>query len=204
MKNALTQEQQNRFASINHRLGLTGDAHLKQDAVIKEVQAKKQNLVFSSDPLESDVPPIHVSVGSVAEFKSMVGVPNEEDDSHIDYPAPMEEHHARLLASATSKADLLTKMDESFAFNMRKAANAYIMGDARKVMEYEDLINAVMFPGRIAVFTGNDLDIPAGETYVIQGTDPVVWNFECIEEGAGSEILITTMAKINTQYFTQK
>lgn len=204
MKNALTQEQQNRFTSINHRLKLSGDEHLKQDAVIKSVQAKKKNLVFSSDPLESDVPPIHVSVGSVAEFKLMVGVANEEDDSHIDYPGPMEQHHTKLLTDATSKADLLTKMDEKFALNMRKAANAYIMGDARKVMEYEGVINAIMFPGRIAVFTGGDMDIPAGETYTIQGTDPVIWNFESIEEGEGSEIKITTMAKIHTQYFTQK
>jgi hypothetical protein len=201
---SLTQEQKNKFARVIERLGLAADAHVKQYEALKEAQSKKKNLVFSSDPIGSDVPPLYVSVGSVAEFKSKIGVEDGEDDSHIEYPPRMEALHADLLKTATSKGDLLSKMDETMANNMRKAAHAYVMGDSRKVMEYEPLINKIMFPGKIAVFAGGELDIPAGQTYTIQGDDPVVWNYEIIKEGQGSEIKITTMATVTSQYFIQQ
>ncbi|MFB6456384.1 hypothetical protein ACE38W_14020 [Chitinophaga sp. Hz27] len=201
--NTLTQEQKDKHAAVNSRLGLASDAHLTLSKQIKSVQQSKQNLVFSSDPLESDFPPIHVSVGSIAEFKKLVGVADGEDDSHIDYPGPMSEGQRSVMSTVRSKAELLTKMDEQLYDRMRKAAHAFVMGDSRKVQEYVPLINSLMFPGRIAVFTGEDLDIPAGATVTIKGEDPVVFNFQEITEGKDAEILITTMTSLYTQYFTQ-
>jgi len=201
--NTLTQAQKDNHASVNQRLGLAPDVHLTLNKQIKSIQQQKKNLVFSSDPLESDVPPIHVSVGSIAEFKKMVGVPDDQDDSHVNYPSPLEDQHRQLMASVGSKAELLGRMDEDLHDKMRQAAYAYVMGDSRKVQEYEPLINSLMFPGRIAVFTGQDLNIPADETYTIKGEDPVVMNFEEITEGQNAEIMITTNCSLHTQYFTQ-
>ncbi len=202
--NTLTQTQKDNHALVNQRLGLAADAHLTLSKTIKSIQQQKKNLVFSSDPLESDVPPVHVSVGSIAEFKKMVGTPDGSDDSHINYPGAMADHHRELMSTVSSKQDLLGKMDEHLHDKMQKAAYAYVMGDSRKVQEYEPLINSLMFPGRIAVFTGEDLDIPAGEVYTIKGEDPVVFNFEEITEGKDAEIMITTNCSLHTQYFTQK
>ncbi len=202
--NTLTQAQKDNHASVNKRLGLAPDAHLTLSAQIKSIQKQKKNLVFSSDPLESDIPPIHVSVGSIAEFKRMVGVSDDTDDSHINYPGPMADHHRQLMSAVGSKAELLGRMDEQLHDKMQKAAYAYVMGDSRKVQEYESLINSLMFPGRIAVFTGEDLDIPAGETYTVKGEDPVVMNFEEITEGQNAELMITTNCSLHTQYFTQE
>ncbi|RAJ80352.1 hypothetical protein CLV59_105461 [Chitinophaga dinghuensis] len=202
--NTLTQAQKDNHASVNQRLGLAPDAHLTLSNQIKSIQQQKKNLVFSSDPLESDVPPIHVSVGSIAEFKKMVGVPDGNDDGHVTYPDPLADHHRQLMSAVGSKAELLSRMDDQLFDKMQKAAYAYVMGDSRKVQEYEPLINSLMFPGRIAVFTGEDLDIPSGETYTIKGEDPVVMNFEEITEGQNAEIMITTNCSLHTQYFTQK
>ncbi|NIG56666.1 hypothetical protein [Chitinophaga sp. Cy-1792] len=199
--NTLTQAQKENYALVNSRLGLAPDAHLQLSSKIKAIQQEKKDLVFSSDPLESDVPPIHVSVGSIAEFKKMVGRPDGNDDYDIEYPGPLSVNHRDLLASVHSKAELLQKMDEQLYDKMRQAAHAYVMGDSRRVAEYEPLINSLMFPGRIAVFTGEDLDIPAGETYTIKGEDPVVFNFEEINEGRGATLVITTMTSLHTQYF---
>ncbi|MBV8256145.1 MAG: hypothetical protein JO154_26355 [Chitinophaga sp.] len=202
--NTLTQAQKDNHALVNQRLGLAPDAHLTLSAQIKNIQQQKKDLVFSSDPLESDVPPVHVNVGSIAEFKKMVGVPDGEDDSHVVYPEPMADHHRQLMGSVGSKGELLGRMDDQLHEKMRQAAYAYVMGDSRKVEEYVPLINSLMFPGRIAVFTGQDANIPDGATWTIKGEDPVVLNFEEITEGQGAEIKITTNCSLHTQYFTQK
>lgn len=201
--NKLTKAQQDNHASVNQRLGLPADAHLTLSKQIKSIQKQKKNLVFSSDPLESDVPPVHVSVGSIAEFKKMVGVPDDQDDSHVNYPSSLSDYHRQLITSVGSKAELLSRMDEDLHDKMRQAAYAYVMGNSSKVQEYEPLINSLMFPGRIAIFTGEDLDIPAGETYTVKGEDPVVMNFEEITEGKDAEIMITTNCSLHTQYFNQ-
>jgi hypothetical protein len=200
----LTEEQKDRMIKINQRLGLPADAHETHHEKIVAAQSKKTELVFSADPLESDVPPIHVMVGSIAEFKKLVGTEDDKDDSHIQYPEEYPEEHQRLVDTATSKGDLLAKMDERFSQNLKKAAYAYVMGNSKKVAKYESAMNAIMFPGRIAVFTGHELQVPDGQRYRIQGDEPVLWNFGVIKVGKDSEIKISTMVMINSQIFIQE
>jgi hypothetical protein len=108
-----------------------------------------------------------------------------------------------LLKKVKSKAELLAMMDKSFSENIQKASSAFVLGDSRKVKEYEDLINAIMFPGEVAVFGGDNLIVPDGQTHTITGPDPVKLTYGEISVGVGSQILVETDANITSQNFIQ-
>lgn len=206
---SLTPAQQGRFLKINERLGITADAIARQKELLqaaqsgqRNAQSGKQELVFSSDPIESHVPPIYVSVGSIADAKRLVGVDDDSDDAHVAYPQAFPQQYADVFRTAKSKGEVFGKVYPEFFVQLEKAAHAYVMGNSRKVQEYEDAINAVLFPGRIAVFTGDDLIIPQDGIFRIKGPDPIYLNYQSIITGSDAEIWITTKAILNTQNFT--
>ncbi|MVT10242.1 hypothetical protein [Chitinophaga tropicalis] len=205
---SLTPAQQGRFLKINERLGITAEVAARQMEHLqaaqsgqRSTQSGKQELVFSSDPVESHVPPIYLSVGSIADVKRLVGVEDNNDDAHVAYPQAFPQQYADVFRTAKSKGEVFGKVHPEFFAHLEKAAHAFVMGNSRKVQEYEEAINAVLFPGRIAVFTGEDLIIPANGVLRITGPDPVYLNYQSITTGADAEIWITTKATLNTQYF---
>ena len=69
---------------------------------------------------------------------------------------------------------------------------------------YVPLINALKFPGRAAVFTGETLTVPDGAVHVIDGDDPVVLNYGRIVVGKNATIRFQTAAYLQCQIFTQE
>lgn len=199
----LTTEQLKNFDNVNKRLGLT-DQQVKAsfESLVKAQKKKTTHLTFSSDPLQSDVEPIFINVGSIQQLKDMVGVPNGSNDKDIPYPPPLTAHEKEIFKNAKSLVDLRSHMSDAFMHKVLKAAEAYIMGDSAKVEEYVDLINDVRFPGRLAVFTGDNLNIPDNTTYTVSGADPVVWNYQTITVGSGSQILVETQLTSTSQTLT--
>ncbi len=199
----LTKEQLQNFDDVNKRLGLTAQqVKASFESLQKAQKHKKTQLIFSSDPLESDVEPILISVGSIQQLKAMVGVPDGSNDMDIPYPPPLTAQEKEIFKNAKSLADLRSHMSDAFMHKILKAAEAYIMGNSTKVQEYVDLINDIRFPGSLAVFTGDNLNIPDNTTYKVSGNDPVVWNYQSITVGAGSQIIVETQLTSTSQTLT--
>ncbi len=199
----LTKEQLKNFDDVNKRLGLTEQQVKASAESLSKAQKKKStHLTFSSDPLQSDVEPIFINVGSIQQLKEMVGVADGNGDKDIPYPPPLTAHEKEIFKNAKSLADLRSHMSEAFAHKILKAAEAYIMGNSEKVKEYVDLINDIRFPGRLAVFAGDTLNIPANSTYTVSGADPVVWNYQSITVGSGGQIVVETQLTSTSQTLT--
>ncbi len=202
----LTDQQRANFASFNQRLGLAPD-ELIHDTTEQHAQLKAVNdgpVIISSNPGESHIPVKIVPVGSIAELNKMVGLPDNGDDSDVHYPDPLPEHQTSLLQTANSRAELFAGLDDSTFETVKKAATAFLMGNSARLADHEPMINAMMFPGQVALATGSDLNIPAGQTYVIQGNDPVVLNYGRITVGTGAQIKVLTDTTLSTQIFVQQ
>lgn len=183
------------YSQVNHKLGITESQIKASYESLKKAQERKkkgEGIVFSSDPLESDVAPVFVAVSSIQQFKAFVGVADGSDDKDIYYPPPMTAAEKAIFEKAKSLAELRSHMSDEFANKVKKAAEAYVMGNSEKVKDYTDIINDLGFPGRVAVFSGGPLVVPANTTYTVTGNDPVVWTYSTITVGAGGQILVQT------------
>ncbi len=200
----LNEQQKRNFEAMNTRLGLAPTQSTIATAANAKKSAPKQHIVLSSDPGESDVPPHIIAVGSIAELNKMVGAPDNGDDSHVQYPpAPPAQFTARA-KQPISRAELIGGMDENSLNNLKMAATAYLKGNPTKVAAYEPMINAAMFPGKVAVFAdAGNLNVPANGSVTIQGNDPVVLNYGSITVGQNGQIVVVTDANITTQIMTQ-
>lgn len=183
------------FRQVNSKLGIT-EAQIKASyESLKKAQKHKKDgegLLFSSDPLESDVAPISLGVASIQQFKALVGIPDGENDEAIYYPPPPTPAELALFKESKSLAELRSRMPEGFVNKVKQAAEAYVMGNSKKVQEYTDLINHLSFPGQLAVFTGGPLVVPANTIYTVSGNDPVVWTYDTITVGEGGQIQVQT------------
>lgn len=219
MAQDLSPEQRSAFEASLARFGLGTDALTHQTARTSELrgfqaaaagmmaaEAAPAPVVFSSDPEQSHVPPTIVQVNDIAQLKQMAGVPDEHYDAGmytdrtIDYPEPLPEPTAQLLTSAQNKCDLEYNLTDDHFEDVRRAAQAYMQGQSAKVASYEPMINALMFPTQLAVFSGESLvvDTPV----VVSGSAPVSWNYGTITvvEPHG-QIIVQTEFNINTQNF---
>lgn len=160
------------YKAVNARLGLPENTQTFNPVHI----SGRKITVFSSDPLESDVAPMNIAVSSIAHLNALIGMPDDSDDSQIQYPPRLSE----LLGEKYQGTHLirpflhaLTTEDREY---LKMATEAYLMGNSGKVKEYEPLINAAGFPGKIAYFASSH-DIELSGEVIVQGEDPVVWNF---------------------------
>jgi hypothetical protein len=138
-------------------------------------------------------------------MRKMSGFPDEYEDSgqeEPDYPDPPSKGEMNLADGYA--ANISSSLSDDLRDRIRRAAECYVMGNPEKVKDYESLINATLFPGRIAVFTGDILDVPANTTHVIGGKEPVKLNFEKIIVGDNATISVQTGADITTQIFIQQ
>ncbi len=201
----LTDQQRANFASFNQRLGLASDELTHDTAAQTMTQAAHDGpVIISSNPGESHIPVKIVPVGSIAELNKMVGLPDDGDDSDVFYPDALPGHQTKLLQTANSKAELFSNLEDSTFENVKQAATAYLMGNAAKLAAHEPMINAMLFPGQVALATGSDLTIPAGQTYIVQGNNPVVLNYGRITVGTGAQIKVLTDTTLSTQIFVQQ
>ncbi len=196
---SLNEEQKKAFAATNRRLGLD-DFHCTDTGARR--RSSDGTVVFSSDPNESHVEPHIIEVASIAHLNELIGRP--ADSEFDDYPEPNKEETCQTVRRSKSKANLKESLSDNEKENIRKAAVAYLNGDPKKVEDYEEAINAAMFPGRAAAFTGSDLNVPDGTTHKITGSDPVVLNYGTITVGANAEIKVEVDANITAQKFIQK
>lgn len=208
----LTEEQKASFASTNALLGLG-----PTDLTAEPAKAGRRSLVaegpsiMSSNADESHFTPHLVEVGSIADLRRIAGFDEQNTFSRGGggdepyYPPPPSEEELQQVTAGRGLADgLKFQPDDDLQQRIQQAANAYVMGDPEKVAEYEPLINAAMFPGQVAAFVGDTLEIPAGATHVISGSDPVVLNYAQIIVGEGATIVVQTEAMINSQIFVQQ
>lgn len=199
----LTEEQKASFAATNALVGL-GPEEFTEQISERDADAPLTTRIMSGNSDESHYPPHYVAVGSIAELRKIAGFPEEHVDTgqdEPDYPAPLGEKEADLI---NNSMDLKSAVDDDLQQRITKAAEAYVMGNPEKVREYESLINATQFPGQVAVFAGDTLDVPADTTHVIGGSDPVVLNYAKIIVGENATISIQTNATISAQVFIQQ
>ena len=164
--NELTDEEKKTYAAVNRKFGMDD----LESTYHPEDYNNGDTLTFSADPEQSDIPPRIITVQTIADLKNLIGNPAERDDTDIDYPAD----------PANSTADQVRA-------NLQKALSAYVLGKPEKVMAYEPLINAEMFPMSVAYFaaaTTHVIDKPI----VVTGPSPVAWNYASIVFKSGGNI----------------
>jgi hypothetical protein len=201
----LTDEQNERFATINARLGLGPTEFTAQLPVGKFVALPSVRTMSSTK--HSDFPVQYIGIGSVEEMRTMVGVANEIVISHTgsepDYPvAPSQAEIERILHAIGSGMN--PQISPELMERIKQALLVYVVGDPARVTAFVPLINATQFPGRAAVFTGDILEVPAGTTHEITGEDPVVLNYGKIIVGPGASIKVRTATFINSQICLQE
>lgn len=200
----LTEKQKAAFAAVNARVGL-GPTEYTAKLSEEELASLSDTRIMSSNADESHFPPHLVPVGSIAEMRKIAGFPEEYEDcgqQEPDYPDPPSKGEMNLVDG--SSANISSSLSDDLRDRIRRAAEGYVMGNPAKVKDYEALINATLFPGRIAVFTGDILDVPANTTHVIGGNDPVFLNYEKIIVGDNATIRVETGHDITTQIFVQQ
>jgi len=183
------------FMEVNKRLGLTPDEHMFKSS---HAAFNNDKVVFAADQAGGDIIGKTIPVASIAELKRLSGVPYDAKDDHIEYPAPL------LKSGLTAKTLKREDLDNDSMELIQKAASAYILGNTEKVKDYEDLINAAMFPGNAVVFTAENLYVKSGQTVVLGGSgNPEIYNFGTITVERGGQIQVIGNVQLTCQIFTQ-
>ncbi len=179
------------YAEINRRMGLSGteSTHNPEEFV-------GQSITYSSDSLESDIPPRLVLVESIGKLREIMANASRKDNQAIRYPDPYTSKQDEIFENATSTKDLFKKLDSEARENIKRAALVFVHGNAEKVKKYEPLINVLMFPMTIAYFAANK-NLVIDKEYLITGNDPVVWNYDTITFKQGGSITASTEFTIN-------
>lgn len=133
--------------NIRTRLGLKPG-----EGTFNPSEYKGDSIHFSSDPIISDVPPRFIVMHNVDEMKALIGNDNSDDDTNVSYPPAYPAGHDERLKGAKSKAEITHNISDEVRGNLKSALYAYISGNAEKVKDYKQVINAVMFPIKIAFF----------------------------------------------------
>jgi hypothetical protein len=194
----LTESQAKAFADVNKRLGMgpTETTFSQEDS-----KSSGGATHFSSDPLSSHIPPKIVPVASIAELNKLVGIADTNDDSHVEYPVSLPKAHLAVFNSAKSTEEFHSSVTHEMHANIHKAATAYVLGNSKKVHEYEPLINARMFPGKVAVFVAQNITVTAESPLIIKPGDPQLHNYGIVTIKPGGYIRVEEHATFNVQQF---
>ncbi len=135
-------------------------------------------LVLSYDKNESHIPPFYIVAQDVAHLKELCGMKDE-----VYTEAGRENlHHIPPAVSAIGYT-----ITHKFDAHLCKALSAYVFGNSNLVKSYEDVINKLRFPMRIAVFTGQSITVSPGHPLILKGTDEhpfaAVYDTVTIENG---------------------
>jgi hypothetical protein len=137
------------------------------------------------------VPSVHaphtVKIDHVDDYKKLMGNPDKDFEAgnmpeHHACPAPWPERKNNLLASDMSEQD---KTD------IKKAFRAYVYGNSKKAATYRNVINDMMFPMKVAAFTGEDIVVTKDNPLIIRssGDKPVVVSYNKVTLEPGAKIL---------------
>jgi hypothetical protein len=146
----------------------------------------------------------------VAHLKELSGIPDAHyasrklSDRAFDYPAALDERRARIVAESKNQCDLEYRLNADELSDVHKAARAYVLGHSEKVQSHEEVINAMLFPTRVAVFAGDGIVVTKDNPLIITGSQPVVLNYSSITVEDGGQIIVQVTAQINAQTFTQQ
>ncbi|HEX6370724.1 MAG TPA: hypothetical protein VF006_17540 [Longimicrobium sp.] len=206
---SMNDDQKSAFTRKMERLGLSATALTHSDE-LRTGAARPGPTILSSDPDESHLPPTIVEVRDVAHFKELSGVPDAHYESRkysdvaFDYPQPLDERRAKIVADSRNQCDLEYQLTDAELGDVRKAAHAYVMGNSAKVQSHEPVINAMLFPTRMAVFAGESIVVTKDNPLIIQGPNPVVLNYASIKVEDGGQIIVKVTADVNAQTFIQQ
>jgi hypothetical protein len=203
--NFLSLEQHGAFVQTNELFGLGPQEYTAQLSE-EEIHALPQTRSMSSTG-NSDFPRHYISIGSIQEMRKLAGFPEkfatEQCNCEPPYPEPWERSVVESLL-AGPRSSLKPMVPQHIADQIAVAAVAYVMGDPAKVESHVPLINALIFPARAAVFTGETLIVPDGAVHVIEGDDPVILNYGQIVIGANATIRLRTVSYLKCQLFNPK
>lgn len=204
----LNDDHMARFNAKMERLGLNPDALTHEGELV--TGATPGPTVLSGDPDQSHLPPTLVRVNDVAHLKALSGLPDEHyvsrklSDRTVEYPAPLDERRAQIVAESRNQCDLEYRLNDDELRDVRRAARAYVMGHSEKVKSHEPVINAMLFPTQLAVFAGESIVVTKDKPLIITGDHPVSLNYGSITVEDGGQIIIQVTAEITSQVFTQQ
>lgn len=193
----LSPKAQSYYAAVNIRLGLAPDECTHGPI---ETYRNGETIVFSSDPLESDVPPKIMAIASIAQMNKMVGIPDHIPDDHLYAPPPLGAALRSKLENANSSNEFWGALTDEDTENIKDAALVYVLGNSRRVAEYEPLINALMFPTKIACFCSTE-DLIIKTPVVVKGNAPVCWCYNNIIIEPGGSLRAEVDMKIDCNNF---
>jgi hypothetical protein len=201
----LNSEQNARFAEVNARCGLGPDEFTAKLADSELAALPKTRVMASTG--HSDFPPYILPIGSVEDMRKLVGLAGAfvppKVGSEPDYPPPPTIEEVESFLNAT-QGGVKPLISHGFKERIEKAAIAYVVGDPEKVKGYEPMINSLLYPGRVAVFSGETLDVPSGSDHVLTGDDPVMLNYGKITVAKGGTIKVKSRAFISAQLFSEE
>ncbi|WDF57253.1 hypothetical protein [Mucilaginibacter sp. KACC 22063] len=183
----LTDSHREAFNKIAARLGFQpGETTINQS----HPALSRELFTFGADDT-ADIGGKVIPVSSIADLKTLIGLPDHPEDSHVDYPQTL--------------AKELAPNSDDLRNSIKTAAVAYLIGDPKKVADYEDLINHSLFPGKVLAFNADDLTVADGQTVVL-GTsgETEVYNFGTITVAPTGTIRVVGNTSVNCQVFTQQ
>jgi hypothetical protein len=198
----LTGEQRDEFAAINARVGLGPLEYTCQETADRIASSPTTDVInmHSTGDL-SHFKPHMISVGSVQKMREICGTRfrgRSVEGPGPNVPPPPSFPELKSLENV-APSQLKAVPIATLMRRVRDAAAVFVLNDETLVEEYKDLINALLFPGRVAVYTGHTLTVPAGGTLHIGGDEPVFLNFGRLITGDGATIRVTTDFVINFQ-----
>ncbi|SFU16804.1 hypothetical protein SAMN05444141_11335 [Pseudovibrio denitrificans] len=126
------------------------------------MRANSDQIVLSTDPKLSQIPPRFIRVPDVETLKRIGGIPDEKFQSE-------DWDNALPIPSAATPGVLAQARPQDKV--ICDALFAYVYGDSSKVQDYRDTLNRLRFPMKVAVFASEDaIIVKSGEVYVI--SDP--------------------------------
>ncbi|PKU23891.1 hypothetical protein [Telmatospirillum siberiense] len=206
----LTDDHIERFKAEQARMGLGHDQLCHKGTLSTSDHGGV--VVLSPNSKLSTVPPIIVSYADFAELKAMRGIPDEAfasgrmSDAFVKYPKPFTASRMAFLNNTKNICDLDYHLEPAEYKTLQDVAQAYLMGHSAKVKEWEPLLNAAFMPGRMAVFSGENLVVKSGDVFKIvpdpaHPLDPVVLNYQTITVESGGQIQVLAKADVTSQIF---
>lgn len=205
---ALNDDQKEAFKNQLTRRGLAAGALSHEGTLV--TGATPGPTILSGDPAESHVPPTLMTVNSIAELKALHGVPNEHysargiTDAAIDYPDEMPQQRMMLADTAPDVCALRDSLQPEEHDQLRKAAQAYVLGDSEKVAAFEPMINAAMFPLEVATICGEAIVVSPNSPLILKGPTALSVCYGSITVEPGGQIIILTQVDMTTQRFEVK
>lgn len=207
----LTESDIQQFNARQTRLGLAVDQFNHSDDT--NTADFNGELILSADPTISNIEPIFVPYNSISELKGLIGTPNsifhkkQMSDRFIPYPEAPPADRISLLSNTKDDCDFDWHASHEEAFDLRTAAESYIMGNSEKLAAWEPMLNARFGVGRVAVFAGKNFTVGKDQTIVIKPdvTNPdglVVLNYQTVTVEEGGQFVIAAKVKMTTDTFT--